>query len=223
MAASKKKMNTPVELDLDLRIRIWIYENVGPLFSALPEPLENGDGEDSFAFPTSRHDKKMTAYAGTLEAVESLLELFPLRDRGKVENELVRLFINTQRGVPAPPYASWHIDGQLMGPTTEWVVEQYRAQGLDASEGGEPSDFITTEFEFMEHLCRHELAARTTGDDEALKQIIATQKVFVEHLVRWLPRLAIAIRKADPIPLFARVARILEIFTEEEEQTMAGR
>ncbi|MDQ7006876.1 MAG: molecular chaperone TorD family protein [Acidobacteriota bacterium] len=207
----------PPDLEFDLRIRIWVYENVGPLFHELPEPTDDDAESPGERYRQSKFDRRMTAYSGTLEAVESLLELFPIRDLTKARNEQVRLFVNTRKGVPAPPYASWYIDGKLLGPSTEWVQERYREQGLDASGADEPVDFITTEFEFMEHLCRHELAARQTQDRQALQQVLDAQGHFVgEHLARWLPLFARAIRKGEPIPLFARLARILEVFAEEE-------
>lgn len=213
----KKPTEIPPDLEFDLRIRIWVYENIGLLVHALPETDAGEDSASGGRLKETPLDKRMTAYSGTLEAIESLLELFPIKDRKKAESEMVRLFVNARGGIPAPPYASWYIDGKLLGPTTEWVAEQYREQGLDASGADEPVDFVTTEFEFMEYLCRHELAARQTADHAALEQVLPAEARFVgEHLTRWLPGFARAIRKGEPIPLFARLARVLEVFVEEE-------
>ncbi len=207
---------TPIDLDLDLRIRCWIYENVGPLFIMLPELDENADTEPQIRFRETPLDREMTKFSASLEAVESLLELFPVRDPERVEAERKRLFF-AERGVAAPPSASWYLDGKANGPATEWVAEHYRAQGLDVADSEEPCDFVSTEFEFMEHMCRLELGVRTSDDPEQLERIVEAQRVFaLEHLTRWLPHFARAIRKSEPSPLFARVARVLEVFSEEE-------
>ncbi|HHN75087.1 MAG TPA: hypothetical protein ENK10_07675, partial [Acidobacteria bacterium] len=130
---SERTADLPPDLEFDLRIRTWVYENVGPLFHELPEPEEDDAPGPGERYRQSKFDRRMTAYSGTLEAVESLLELFPIRDLTKARNEQVRLFVNSRGGVPSPPYASWYIDGKLLGPSTEWVGQCYKEQGLDAS------------------------------------------------------------------------------------------
>jgi len=63
------------------------------------------------------------------------------------EAERIGLFETGPGGVPAPPYGSWWMDGQIMGDSTAEVAAFYRREGL-SPEGG-PADFLSTELEFL--------------------------------------------------------------------------
>jgi TorA maturation chaperone TorD len=149
----------------------------------------------------------------------------PLAEAGDdLEVERVRLFVNAAGGVPAPPYASWYLDGTLGGPSTAGVLEAYAAQCLEvAPDGGQPPDHIAVELEFLHLLCRHQLAARATRDAPALAAARAAETAFLSgHFRRWVPRFAAAIRGAAPGPLFASAADALTALCGEEAHPLPG-
>ena len=195
----------------DEQLRSWVYAEIGVLFDAIPVRLNPPPGAVPEGFPR------------TLDAIRALCESFPTTPREQIEVELVRLFVNAAGGVPAPPYASWYLDGQLLGRASDWAAREYRRQCLEVGEdAGHPADFIGTELEYLYFLCRHQRAAELTGDQEALELALAAQMRFHRrHLARWLPAFTRAIRGAAAGGFFSRVAAVLDAFGPEEEQHLA--
>ena len=99
------------------------------------------------------------------------------------------------------------------------AAEQYRRQGLAAAaDAGQPADFIAVEFEYLYFLCRHQRAARLTGDAAALASASrAEAEFFRQHLSRWLPLFARDLAAAAaPAGAFARAGEALAAFCAEE-------
>lgn len=136
----------------------------------------------------------------------------------QAQSDHVRLFLNAPGGVAAPPYASWYLDGQLLGPATTWAARAYASQGLEAEPGArEPADYIGAELEFMYFLVRHEMAARRTGDGEALRAALGSQARFVrEHLARWLPAFIERVRAHQPGAVFAAAVGLLDLVLQDD-------
>jgi TorA maturation chaperone TorD len=191
-------------------LRAWVYADLGGVFHTVPLRLSPPEGE-ARAFPR------------TCDAIRAACESFATRPREQIEADLVRLFVNAAGGVPAPPYASWYLDGRLLGPASIWAEEEYRRQCLEiGADAGQPADFIGTEFEYLYFLCRHQRAAQATGDRKALDLAIAAQIRFHRrHLARWLPAFTRAIRGAAAGGFFHLVAAILDSFRGEEGQHLA--
>ncbi len=186
--------------------RSWIYRELGGLFHEVP-------GQLGFA------GAEAPDYPRTQAALRDLCRVFAAEPRVALEAELVRLCVNAPGGVPAPPYASWYLDGALLGPSREWAAEQYRRQGLAAAaDAGQPADFIAVEFEYLYFLCRHQRAARLTGDAAALASASrAEAEFFRQHLSRWLPLFARDLAAAAaPAGAFARAGEALAAFCAEE-------
>ena len=193
-------------------VRCWVYREIGALFDAVPQSLRFvDDAEDPGGYPRTR------------EAIRGLCAAFGAHPREEIEVEHVRLFVNAPEGVPAPPYASWYLDGRLLGPAAEWAADEYRGQSLElAGDAGQPADFIGTEFEYLHFLCRHQKAARLTGDGRAFDVAVAAEaRFFKDHLVRWLPAFLRDIRRSAPGGVFSRVADLLEAFCVEEGRQLA--
>ncbi len=183
-------------------LRCWIYETLAQVFDHAPQVVPEPPGE-----PAGDAHAALRAAMG---ALRDAIATTPLAD---VEADHVRLFVNAPGGVAAPPYASWYLDGRLLGAAASWAEAAYRRQGLEpAPEAGEPPDYICTELEFMHFLCRHESAARITADGRALAMVLEAQAAFVhDHLARWVPLMLARTRAAAPGPVLAAAATLADV------------
>lgn len=185
--------------------RAWIYGYLAQLFDGtmenLPEPPDAAGTAPRIA---AAADALRAAVAGS-----------PAED---AQTDHVRLFVNTRQGVAAPPYASWYLDRQLSGPSVRWVERAYADQGLErAPDAGEPPDYVGAELEFLHFLARHEVAARSTGDEPSLRLILDSERTFVlDHLSQWLPAFTTQIRRAAPGPVFAAACTLLSAVVHED-------
>lgn len=193
-------------------LRCWIHTHLADLFLEVPRRLEP---------PSDRGQR----YPRTSAAIEALCRSVAAADASDVAESQVRLFVNAAGGIGAPPYASWYLDGSLLGPSTALVAEAYEGQCLDVAEdAGQPPDYLVTELEFLHFLCRHQEAARATGDHFALAAALDAEARFLHaHFYRWVPRFAQALRQACPGPVFTRVADVLDTFCAEDTFRHAAR
>lgn len=191
---------------MDEELRAWAYSALAGLFADEPPVLEAPPEAAPESCPLTRR-----AVAGLLAAVGD-------ETPGDVAADQVRLFVNAAGGVPAPPYASWYLDGTLGGASAAWAAEAYAAQCLEvAEEAGQPADYVGTELEFLHLLCRHQMAARATGDAAALSAAREAESAFLRgHFCRWVPLFAKAMREAAPGPVFAAAAELLDALCAEE-------
>lgn len=178
--------------------RAWMYDYLAHLFDGAVDQLPDPPDVTAIApHLSAAADAVRAAVAGsTYEDTQA---------------DHARLFVNAQQGVAAPPYASWYLDGHLMGPAAHWAERAYAAQGLERSlDAGEPPDYVGVELEFLHFLARHELAARRTGDDASLRLVLQSERTFVlDHAARWLPAFTARIRSAAPGPVFAAATALL--------------
>lgn len=162
-------------------------------------------------------------FARTAAAVERLRAALAGSDTSEAQADAVRVLLTNREGIPAPPYASWYLDGCLLGPATRWVEREYAAAGLDvAPDADEPADYLGAELEYLLFLSRHEQAARVVGDTEALASNRARQRQFHdEHFARWLPSFVAAVRGAHPGPVLKLTADLLEAFVADQGAWLA--
>jgi TorA maturation chaperone TorD len=185
--------------------RLWVYEYLAQLFDGalqhLPEPPDAGGSPSRLS---AAADRLLTAVVQS-PAEEALADH-------------ARLFVSARDGIAAPPYASWYLDRQLLGPSSMWVERAYADQGVErAPDAGEPPDYIAAELEFLIFLTRHELAARRTTDTDALRGVLDSEKQFVlSHFARWLPAFIAHIRAAEPGPVFAAATDLLSAVMEDD-------
>jgi len=185
--------------------RAWIYEYLAQLFDGtvdgLPEPPDAAGTAPRIA--------------AAADALRAAIAASPAED---AQTDHARLFVNTRQGVAAPPYASWYLDRQLVGPSARWVERAYADQGLErAPDAGEPPDYVGAELEFLHFLARHELAARSTGDEQSLRLVLDSEKTFVlDHVSQWLPAFTTHIRNAEPGPVFAAACTLLSAVVRED-------
>jgi len=131
------------------------------------------------------------------------------------------LFISRYGGVPAPPYGSVYLeeDQQLMGQTTQYVLQAYEGEGLNHEQGGEPPDFIATEMEFLYFLVGQEIAAEEVEDREAVLAARQKQIDFCHTLLQpWIRPFSQRLLEAeDAEPLYHWAASGLLAFCRHEE------
>ena len=116
--------------------------------------------------------------------------------------------------IAAAPWATFYLDPEqrLMGPATLYASEAYAAAGLGPGKGPrDAADHVTHELEFMYYLAFQEA---TTDDPAWLER---QERFWNEHLGRWLPEFAEAIRRADAHPFYQSLADVLLAFCERED------
>jgi TorA maturation chaperone TorD len=137
------------------------------------------------------------------EAIDALADALESVEPDQTQADHARLFLNAPEGVAAPPYASWYLDGCLLGPSASWVAAAYRQQQVEiAPEGGEPPDYLACELEF----------------------ILGAERRFIEgHLACWIPQFLARVRAGRPGAVFAAAADLLTQLLAIEQHRVARR
>jgi TorA maturation chaperone TorD len=130
--------------------------------------------------------------------------------------DYARLF--TGPGRPAIKcYASEYLDadengpGRLNGGAATAAEEAYRAEGvsLNATRGDLP-DHMTTELEFLFHLCRREEAAWAADDSDEATRLRRSLDAFLRgHAGLWLPDFAASVRSLADHDVYVAMAELL--------------
>jgi nitrate reductase assembly molybdenum cofactor insertion protein NarJ len=91
------------------------------------------------------------------------------------------------------------------------VAGFYKAFGVEVESGGERSDHITAELEFMNLLAVKEcIALQEEGDGEHAEICRNASRSFLrDHLARWAPRLGERLAEADGDSVYAAAGRLL--------------
>lgn len=159
----------------------------------------------------------------TAAAIERVRFALAEADTSDAQADAVRVLVTNPAGVPAPPYASWYLDGCLLGPATRWVEAEYAGAGLDlAPHADEPADYLGAELEYLFFLSRHEQAARAVADPDALASVRARERRFHDqHFSRWVPAFIAAVRDANPGDVLKFTADLLEAFLLDQRDWLA--
>jgi TorA maturation chaperone TorD len=123
-----------------------------------------------------------------------------------------RLFVGPFE-ILAAPWASLYLDPnqRLMGDTSQYAIQAYAEAGLGPSSSRkEAPDHITHELEFMYYLAFQE---GTTGETSWRER---QRRFWNEHLGRWLPKLAQAVRNAKLDSYYGALAGLLCAFANAE-------
>ncbi len=191
-------------------LRASVYEHLSQLFDGQLAPLPDAPPDMDGS----------SALSGALVLLRGAAAAAPVNALA----DHARLFVTAERGIAAPPYASWYLDGHLSGASTRWVERVYGEQGVVlADDAGEPADYLGTELEFMYFLCRHELAARQTANDAALQVVLDREAAFAcEHLARWVPAFVDRVRTGSPGPLWHAAADLLSAIVDDDARRLAA-
>ena len=132
------------------------------------------------------------------------------------------MFVNAPGGIPLPPYGSWWIDGELMGPSCTELANFYSQEGLRSSEGSGLVDYLPAELEFLHFLLQHQVAAFLTHQDDLVAQSRDREKEFLDRfLIPWVPRLCSKGREVTNDRFWLAVFDLLERFLEQERARLS--
>lgn len=113
-----------------------------------------------------------------------------------LENEYVRLFINTMPEVPCAPYGSVYLEGAVMGKTTTRVADIFQKYSLSTAELG---DHIAVESEFLAWLYSQAENSKQTREDF---------NFLLNHLRQWSPDFFAQVEQHDHLGCYRRSAVI---------------
>ena len=148
--------------------------------------------------------------AGRLAALtDTVAPELAFADWRDVQAGHVDLFVASGRGVAAPPYVGYAVDGELLGPTARALKELYDAQGVTLDAGWRDlPDHVAAVAEagalMLEHGRRraaHEVAAR--------------------FIAPWLDRYAAAVADRDVSGFYGPMSRFLRAAIREVTREIA--
>ena len=111
-----------------------------------------------------------------------------------LQNNYVRLFINTLPEVPCPPYGSFYLEGTLMGPSTIRLKKMYREYGFETDE---IPDHIAVELEFLALLS-------TLSSHDLVRE---DYDFLLGHLRQWVPDFFKQVERSDDTGFYKEVSR----------------
>jgi putative dimethyl sulfoxide reductase chaperone len=130
--------------------------------------------------------------------------------------EYARLF--TGPGRPAVMcYASEYLDadergrGRLNHAAAAFAAAEYKAEGVSlAAARRDLPDHVTTELEFLFHLCRREERAWAAGESDEASRLRRSLDSFLRgHAGLWLPRFAASVRSLTAQEAYSGMAELL--------------
>jgi len=142
-----------------------------------------------------------------------------MNHRERVSVAHARLFLGPFE-VMAAPWASLYLDPnqRLMGSASLYAAQAYSEAGLGPGSGlMDAPDHIRHELEFMYYLAFEEA---TSGGIEWRER---QRSFWGEHLGRWLPELARAVRLADQDAYYGALADFLLAFAKAEKPHLKER
>ncbi len=148
-----------------------------------------------FSYP----DRKWAATPiplGLAEDARSLIAEMRALDPVALENEYIRLFVNSMPEVPCAPYGSVYLEGTVMGESTLKVADIYRQYGLAPEE---MADHIAVEAEFLAWL--------SDRIDESEENRIHVD-FLLGHLRQWTTDFFASVERHDRLGCYRQSARI---------------
>ncbi|KAB2891108.1 MAG: hypothetical protein F9K32_05690 [Desulfobulbaceae bacterium] len=133
---------------------------------------------------------------GLAEDARTLIAEMRALDPVALENEYIRLFVNSMPEVPCAPYGSVYLEGTVMGESTLKVADIYRQHGLVPEE---MADHIAVEAEFLAWL-----SDRIDEAEENRKHF----GFLLGHLQKWTADFFARVERHDRLGCYRQSARI---------------
>jgi putative dimethyl sulfoxide reductase chaperone len=135
---------------------------------------------------------------------------------GDLRVEYARLFTGPGR-TAVKCYASEYPDasepgaGRLNGSAADYAEAAYKSEGVSlVTARGDLPDHMTTELEFLYHLCRREEAAWAADDGDEAARLRRSLDAFLRaHAGSWLPRFAASVRALAGMKAYSGMAALL--------------
>ncbi len=194
--------------------RASAYRLLGLLFSYPTDSVASRTFALARAFETSGvRDIQLSGYPSLRALTEACLD-YPTES---LERAYVSAFTHICAADCNPTetsYTSKHIF-QVTNELAD-LDAYYRAFGVEV--GGERTDHISVEMEFMAYLCVREANALTEGDTEKAAVDSKAQKVFLErHLGRWVHEFSYLLQRKQPAGPLAEAADLLPKLVSADE------
>lgn len=140
----------------------------------------------------------------------------------KLAADFARLFVvrEARQAQAAHPFESVYTsaEGGVMGDARDAVVTCYRSEGLDKSASWNlPEDHAALEFEFEQTLCIRTVAALNANNNGEVSRLMRVQHAFLkDHLARWIPLLARAMKADAHTDFYRGLALMMEGFVHDD-------
>lgn len=118
---------------------------------------------------------------------------------------------------PVHPYASFLLEGVMMGGPAQEAARLYREGGMTVVARDLP-DHLAVELEFMCYLAAREAAARAARAQDEVRRWCDLERRFLEHLNGWLPVFAARLAQAAEGGLYQALAWLAGAFVGLERQ-----
>ena len=129
--------------------------------------------------------------------------VLPAVPLSELQSAYTSLFVANPGGLPAPPYAGYALDNQLMGEAQEALQAFYAAHGLAVDESWQ---------ELPDHLAAvGEAVALLSGQDPQAARTLA-----LGYLRPWLQRYADLVAGEDPTGFYGTICQTLKQVLEAE-------
>lgn len=137
---------------------------------------------------------------------------------GDLRVEYARLFTGPGR-TAVKCYASQYLDADGRGPSSlngsaaDYAEAAYKKEGVSLVAAlGDLPDHMTTELEFLFHLCRREEAAWAADDGDEAARLRRSLDAFLRtHAGLWLPKFAASVRAEAGMPAYSGMAGLLSV------------
>lgn len=106
------------------------------------------------------------------------------------QGEYTRLFVSGFPNTLAPPYESVHRHRSMFGPVVDALSALYQSAGLAAEQM--PADYLGVELECAAFL----------SDSRSPEAAILRQRLWREHLGKWLPAFAADLRNHSRLQIY---------------------
>ncbi|MDR1184724.1 MAG: molecular chaperone TorD family protein [Coriobacteriales bacterium] len=140
-----------------------------------------------------------------------------------LRSEYTRLFIGPA-SLPSPPWESVHKSGEklLLQKETLEVRMVYKRNGfVSKTYPHEPDDHIGIELDFMYRLSEQTSASLEADNLEGARSLISEQQAFlVEHLLAWVGKFAVGLKKYKTDSFYAITAVFLDAFLNADKDTL---
>jgi putative dimethyl sulfoxide reductase chaperone len=154
---------------------------------------------------------RLASLAGTVAAsLDVPAPRLPVIDWSALEARYVELFVTARGRLPAPPYAGYALDGELLGDSVTALKRFYDAHGFELDpEWRDLPDHVALIAEAGTLLC-------------AAGRVEPAMELMTRYLLPWFERYASAVIERDADGLYGSMTRFLSTATNEVKREAAA-
>jgi len=144
--------------------------------------------------------------------------------RTELAVEYAGLFLGVWRKPAHPSESSYATLGHaIMQEPRDEVLKVYRSMGVDkVTKFTEPEDHIALELQFMQYLCEKTNSALKDNNIADARKYLEVQRTFlIDHLGKWVPKLAEDILKSARREFYKAVAKITRAYIEMDKEVLS--